>query len=473
MMEEVTDEEARRRYGQELHIASLAVIDEGAKIRVVHDASHGVQVNHRIKVLDQVRYPGAGEVRQLLYERRQEGKRGFAILGDASKAHRRIQVLPRDWGLQACRLMDNEVWLNKAGTYGVGSAGYYWSRLAGALHRLGFYAVGGRWSFEALLFADDWASIGCTRSELEDIGVVIFLLSLVGFPWNWKKFRGGTEVGWIGYTIDFDKYTLGISEKRAQWLVSWVSKTLEEGHVLVSDLEAVVGRFGFAMIPLDYLRPFLAPIYAWLAAVRNAGRLKLPWSVSFLLKFLSDELAGGGRVCEVRLHSVSLGEAFRADAKAEGSLVRVGGWECRGGTQPGQARWFAVELTRKSAPWAFSRGEPFRTIAALELFATLLCVVLFSPGWPSSSSGSILISGTTDNLGNSWTLARLMSTKFPLVLILGELATQLRRNTLALELNWAPRGQNEEADALTNADFPPLTQLGESRWTWETWGFWS
>ena len=62
--------------------------------------------------------------------------------------------------------------------------------------------------------------------------------------------------------------------------------------------------------------------------------------------------------------SEDLGLAFRADAKAEGQLVRIGGWECVGARRPADARWFAVELTRKSAPWAFSKGDPFRTIAA-------------------------------------------------------------------------------------------------------------
>ena len=48
-MIEMDEEEARRRYGKTLHLASLAVVVEKEKIRVVHDATHGVQVNHRIR----------------------------------------------------------------------------------------------------------------------------------------------------------------------------------------------------------------------------------------------------------------------------------------------------------------------------------------------------------------------------------------------------------------------------------------
>ena len=49
-MEELTEVDARRRFGERLYVSSLAVVDEVSKIRVVHDATHGVALNTRIKV---------------------------------------------------------------------------------------------------------------------------------------------------------------------------------------------------------------------------------------------------------------------------------------------------------------------------------------------------------------------------------------------------------------------------------------
>ena len=46
-----------------------------------------------------------------------------------------------------------------------------------------------------------------------------------------------------------------------------------------------------------------------------------------------------------------------------------------------------------------------------------------------------------------------MSSKFPLVVILAEVAAQLRSRSMVLNLGWTPRDQNEEADAFTNGDF--------------------
>ena len=124
-----------------------------------------------------------------------------------------------------------------------------------------------------------------------------------------------------------------------------------------------------------------------------------------------------------------------------------------GGPPPSRARWFSVVLTRANAPWAFEKGEPFRTVAALELFGTLLSLVAFSPQWPLDLAGYISIQGTTDNAGNSCVVTKLMTSKYPMVVILAEVAAQARRRRISLGLNWVPRDQNEAADALTNSDF--------------------
>ena len=228
---------------------------------------------------------------------------------------------------------------------------------------------------------------------------------------------------------------------------------MEEKTVDLADFAAVLGRLGFAMGPLYHLRPFILPLYSWSAAVGRRGRLRLPWSILFIFRIIRDMLCDGGRYIELMEKGEDLGEAFRSDAKAEGQTVVVGGWESRGGAQTVSARWFAVTLTRTSAPWAFAKGEPFRTIAALELFGTLLCIMAFGGTWRRSSTGVVRIAGVTDNRGNAQALPRLMSSKFPLVVILAEMAAQMREMNVHLNLEWVPRDQNEAADDLTNGEY--------------------
>ena len=50
-------------------------------------------------------------------------------------------------------------------------------------------------------------------------------------------------------------------------------------------------------------------------------------------------------------------------------------------------------------------------------------------------------------------LNSLMTTKYPLCCVLMELAAQMRARDLSLQLQWAPRTVNTEADALTNGVF--------------------
>ena len=258
---------------------------------------------------------------------------------------------------------------------------------------------------------------------------------------------------WIGFHLDLHQCMVGISVSRSAWLVAWLRARAAEGVVDIKDFSAVLGRLSFAMSPLEFLRPFLSPMFGWVAAVRDHARMRLPWSMLFLMEFVASELEGGGRMEKIRPVALDLGIAFRADAKAEGQLIRVGGWECIGGRRPAEARWFSVELCRKTAPWAYAKGDPFRTIAALELFGSLLCIILFGDSWPAGAGGTLQLEGLTDNLGNSFVLSRLMSSKFPLVAILAETAVQLRERSMGLTLNWIPREQNEEADALTNGNF--------------------
>ena len=41
-----------------------------------------------------------------------------------------------------------------------------------------------------------------------------------------------------------------------------------------------------------------------------------------------------------------------------------------------RANWFFLRPSRTAAPWAFKKGEPFRTIAPLELLGSLLGLLL-------------------------------------------------------------------------------------------------
>ena len=170
-----------------------------------------------------------------------------------------------------------------------------------------------------------------------------------------------------------------------------------------------------------------------------------------IMRYLAAELKGDHMMaCEAP--AAQLGELFRLDAKAENGLVAIGGWRVPKSGRSKDADWFALELTRATAPWAFARGEPFRTIASLELLGTLVSLVVFVPVTERKGDAAALVSLTcsTDNQGNSFLLDKLLTTRYPLGVVLMELAHQMKLRRMVLRARWLPRLQNQEADDLTN-----------------------
>ena len=60
---------------------------------------------------------------------------------------------------------------------------------------------------------------------------------------------------------------------------------------------------------------------------------------------------------------------------------------------------------------------------------------------------------STDNQGNSFLLDRMLTTRYPLGVVLMELAHQMKKRRLLLRARWLPRDENQEADDLTNDEF--------------------
>lgn len=81
-----------------------------------------------------------------------------------------------------------------------------------------------------------------------------------------------------------------------------------------------------------------SPLFAWLAAVGHRGTI-LPRSVLYITRLLREEFTVEHRTIEIMSRGAGgggIGLAFRADAKAEGADIVVGGWgACTGRPQSG------------------------------------------------------------------------------------------------------------------------------------------
>ena len=128
--------------------------------------------------------------------------------------------------------------------------------------RLGHYCVGWQDALWALLYSDDGKLTG--RTDYPERGILIFLLvlMLIRLPLSWKKVKGGQQVEWIGYALDMRRLPMGVSASRAAWASRWLSDKSAEGSMRLGELREGLGRLQFLAGPVEYIRPFLGPLYA-------------------------------------------------------------------------------------------------------------------------------------------------------------------------------------------------------------------
>ena len=161
------EHEAKEKYGERLAVAALGAVPKelgSDRVRLIHDGSYSVDVNHRNRVRDRLRLPLVDDESAVLEETKSMAKErgaeeGCSVLYDNKKAHRLIPIQEKDWALQAFRLLGERksdgVYLHTRGTFGIASAAFWWQKVAGVavrvMHRLGERALG----LLHLPFADD------------------------------------------------------------------------------------------------------------------------------------------------------------------------------------------------------------------------------------------------------------------------------------------------------------------------------
>ena len=446
--------EAKEIYGNDLQVASLGAVPKDVnweEIRVVHDGTHGIAVNTEITQPNRMLFPQCDDLEAAAFALQEEGPvEKLMIAFDIKAAHRLVPVQKEDWALQSFRLEDpEEVYVNMVGTFGVASAAFWWGRVAAVVFRVFHKVLPQHLLFYFLLFADDGLLLSAGPEYHKTIVALFMFLDVMEVPLSWRKTRGGFRVEWIGYTLDLDRWQVGVSAKKVQWLVHWALKMIEEGRMLGREFKAGVGRLGFLAGAISGVRPFLAPLYATSARVGGSSYVEMHMAVKLAISFFSHWIQAEP-MRSLRRPPTTSGEVFRVDAAADHDGISIGGWEVYGGVTTKEARWFSVKVTRKSFPWLYAKGEPFRTIAASELLAVTIAVIVFGPEarW-AGADGRLSITGFTDNSSNAFLVDEFLSTKFPSSLVLMELVYQLYALKASLQLHWIPREQNEDADDLS------------------------
>eukprot|EP00435_Cladocopium_sp_Y103_P060387 s1226_g22.t1 len=129
--------------------------------------------------------------------------------------------------------------------------------------------------FFVLVFVDDLHMAAGGRERWMSLWKFIASLEMVGALFSYRKFREGFTLDCIGYWLDYGKFQLGISERCTAWLVDFIDRLeLDQWLIMTRRFQEFHGRLGFSAQVLPWVRPLLAPGYAWLAAVGKAATVK-------------------------------------------------------------------------------------------------------------------------------------------------------------------------------------------------------
>ena len=147
------------------------------------------------------------------------------------------------------------------GTFGVSSASHYWRQVSAAVGRLTQYLVSRYATTWIVPLADDYhVEVGGAHFRLA-ILVFFLLCEVLGCPLPWNKTNGGTVTNWVGFELLLREHALGLTERRAAWVVKLTRDTAAARVVHVRAFEEAL--IVFAIRALELLSPFLSPLYAF------------------------------------------------------------------------------------------------------------------------------------------------------------------------------------------------------------------
>ena len=449
----------KAKYGDKLRVAAMAaIVKPDGGVRPLHDATHSVMVNHSIVYRDQLQCPGPAEVAAVVREAVESREAAFCVSADIKAAHRLVKIREADWPYICCRAdsLSETVWINKTGTFGVSSAPYWWSKLFAAIGRFVGHVMQTT-VFWHLVYVDDLHGAFAGRWKFDMLWVWLLAFEVIGTPFGYHKFKGGFSSDFVGFHLRYDKCEVGITEKRGMWLFNWIKALIEKKFVVQArEFSEFLGRLGFVAQLLTWLKPHLAPLFAW-SAVATPGLVgKLPDTVILTLLYILGEMESETFRVSARRPIYFSGEQFRTDAKCTDEHVVLGGWELQ------TRRWFSLKLDRTQVPYLFKAeggGSQWASTSA-ELLSSLCALQAF--GWfkegTTRQTVTLALRAGTDNIANDALTSKRSTTKWPLMLINMQLSSSLAKARLSLDLRWRPREENVEADNLTNEEFAGFSE---------------
>ena len=283
MMIATTEGAVRQEFGpDQLLIAAMGAIKKpNGDVRPLHDATHGVNLNNCIKIADRLEVPGPADIFEVVVPAADTKEVAFCICADIAQAHRRVKIRRVDWPRLGCKATSaaRVVWLNCVGTFGVSSAAILWTRLFGCVGRSVLRVLGPRWNLQ-VIFVDDLRIVVLGADKYVVLWMILAAYLAIGTPFSFHKFKGGLVslvAEFIGYYLSYETFSAGLSPKRVKWILEWIEGAEKNNwYITGRRFSEFLGRLNFVARLLSWIRPFLAPLFAFNAVLHRGTVARLP-----------------------------------------------------------------------------------------------------------------------------------------------------------------------------------------------------
>ena len=301
----------------------------------------------------------------------------------------------------------------------------------------------------------------------------ILAYEIMGTPFAYHKFRGGLNVEYVGYQMEYDRQVAGISKKRAEWVIKWIDDAerngwMVQGRSFIRVHWKVVICCEGGHLDQTISGPTLClDVSACTGNCHKGSHLGL-----YFIEVLRRQIQHHGHWVNVLAPWQSPSEAFRTDAKCEDGRIVLAGWSLEAGVEDlKRSLWFCLEVYPTDLPMFFKEdGSSQWCSTAAELMASYAaaCAFGYLKGEKRVKNLKLAITGGTDNKSNQSLQNKNMSTKWPLLAVHMQVSAELLSCGTRMKLRWRPREQNVPADSLTNQDFSYLSRITVFPLLWET-----
>ena len=182
-----------------------------------------------------------------------------ALSLDVEAAHKRVKIRPEEHGLLLFRV-GGKTFYFKVCHFGGRFSAYWWGRTAALLIRVlhkAIYIEHGGW-----IFVDDF--LWALKSSVAPLmaSFVCFLLIAMGCPISWAKAKLGTNITWIGWSLNFRLGTVSATESKVQALMDFLDRFAAGGKKQSrSSIETGVGLAMWLAALIRNIKPWLSVFY--------------------------------------------------------------------------------------------------------------------------------------------------------------------------------------------------------------------